>query len=383
MFKKIKDSFLLVISLTTLCGLVAGFCGALLTRVYILEDVSSPYTSQELNLTDLNNNNRSNLIIRDPKKVVVNQDVKVEETINSLTPSLVSVFKEIAPKRSSDLSKSDYYSLDKPLFQGLIITSDGWVMSSLPAEFKDSFSVKGYVAIASDRKIYIIDKVNVIKNSPGEVIFFHLSQASNLPVRKIVPRSELSLGQSLIVVDNYNNVWPSNLSSFKKTPDILNSDSVNARLALANNSDSIQKNSFIFNLSGDLVAVVGSNKDIIPAFSYTSYWQGFGQKEIAKLPFLGINYLDLSLVKVDGISLSKGALIYPDLDKISLLKNSPASISGLAAGDIITWIDNQELSRANDLADLVAGYKPGDKITLTYIRAGQEKQVDIKLGELK
>jgi len=369
-----KDSFLLTISLATLCGLVAGVCGAMLVGGYVLDNSYSPYSNQELNLNDLNNSSLSSLIIRDPKKVVVNQDIKVEEAINSLSTSLISIFKE---------SDSDYYSLDKPLFMGLVVTSDGWVMSLLPIDLKDDFGVKGYIAIASDRKIYKIDKINILKNSPGGVIFFHLAEASNLSVRKIVPRSELSLGQSLIIVDNYKNVWPSNLSSFKKFPEVLSSDSLNARLALANNSDSLQKNSFIFNLSGDLVAVVGSNKEIIPAFSYNSYWQGFSNKETALNPFLGLNYLDLSLVRIPNINLNKGALVYANSDKVSVVKNSPAASAGLMAGDIISWVNNQEINSDNDLADLISEYKPGEKITITYLRADQERQVDIKLGELK
>jgi hypothetical protein len=380
MFKKIKNSFLLTISLATLCGLAAGVCGEIVTRAYVLNDF--PLSQQDLNLSNLNNN-RSSLIIQDPKNVVVNQDVKVEETINSLSSSLVSVFKEINPKPGADTLTPDYYSLNNPLFLGLIITSDGWVMSSLPSEIKKDFAAKGYVALSADRKIYKIDKITVLKNVPGDVIFFHLAEASNLAVRKIVPRSGLSLGQSLIVIDNHNNVWPTNLSSFKKTPDILSSDSLNASLALANNSEAAQKNSFIFNLSGDLSALVGSNKEIIPAFAFSTYWQSFNSKELTVSPFLGVNYLDLSVVRIPNINLIKGALIYPAADKVAIVKDSPADLAGLTAGDIITWIDNQEINSANDLADIIAGYKSDTKITVTYLRAGQEKQVDLKLSELK
>ena len=382
MANKIKSNLLWVVVLTVVLGLTAGVCGEIITRVYILNDFSLPYFSPEVNLTDLNGN-RSNLIIRDPKKVVVNEDIKITETINSLSSSLVSVFKEIVPKTGADATKPDYYPLDRPLFKGLIITSDGWVMSSLSGDIKDDFAVKGYVVVTSDRKVYKIDKISIIKDLPGDVIFFHLAAATNLSVRKIVPRAELSLGQSLLVIDNNNNVWPTSLSSFKKTPDVLNSDSLNARIALANNSDAIQKNSFVFNLSGDLTAVISGAKEIIPAFAYDSYWQSFWKKGLATRPYLGVNYLDLSAVQIPGIILEKGALIYPSSDKVAVVKESPAALAGLLAGDIITWIDNQEINGANDLADLIAKYKPNDKITITYIRGGQEKELELKLGQLK
>jgi len=381
MLKKIKSNFYLLVILIVLCGLVSGVCGELLARAYISNDLSSPYLNQEVNLSDLNNN-RSNLIISDPKKVVVNQDVKITETINSLAPSMVSVFKEI-PKTASDPLKPEYYALNNPLFLGLVMTSDGWVMATLPSDLKGSFAIKGYVAIGADRKIYSIDKITVLNNLPGDVIFFHLSNASNLAVRKISVRSELALGQSLLVIDNHNNAWPTTLSSFKKTPDVLSSDSMNARLALANNSDAIQKNSFVFDLSGDLTAIIGANKEIIPAFAYTTYWQSFDKKVLVARPSLGVNYLDLSASRLPGLNLDKGALLYPGSDKVAIVKNSAAANAGFVAGDIISWIDNQEINSANDLADIIATYNPGDKITITYIRDGQEKAVDVKLGELK
>lgn len=370
-----------MVVLFTICGLAAGILGTLMTRVYMAED-SFSYFNQELNLSELNSM-RSNLVIRDAKKVVVNQDVKVEETLNSLENSLVSIFKEEPAKTKIATNTPSYYSLEKPLFIGLIITSDGWAMSSLTTELKEEFDTKSFLAITSDRKVYRIDKINVLKDLNGDVVFFHLAEANNLAVRKIVPRSELSLGQSLLVIDNTRNIWPTNLSSFKKSSDILNSDTLNAFLDLANNNESRQRNSFIFNLAGDLVAVIGADKDIVPAFIYSNYWHDFAQLEALNRPFLGINYIDLAVVKVVDSTLTKGALIYPDHNKVAVVKNSPAALADLRAGDIVTWVNNQEIDQQNDLGDLISKYKAGDTITLSYIRDNQEKQVDIKLAELK
>lgn len=381
MSSKIKKNTILIISLSVVCGLAAGIFGGIVTHNYISNGISSPYTNQEVNLTNLNNAN-SNLVIQDPKKVVINQDQKISETISSLSTSMVSVFKEINSKTDIDPASPDYYSLDKPLFLGLIMTSDGWVMSSLSDEMKKDFSAKGFIAVASDRKIYKIDEISVLKNLSGDIIFFHLAEANNLSVRKTAPRSELTLGQSLLVIDNQNNAWPTNLASFKKTPDILNSDSINARLELANNSDALQKNSLVFNLSGDLVAIINTDKEVTPAFAYDSYWQSLWKTGETIRPFLGVNYLDLAFAKIPSKNLDKGALIYP-FDKIAVVKGSPAAAAALAAGDIITWIDNNELNKANDLADIIATYKSGDKVTISYLRDNQEKQVDVTLGKLK
>lgn len=382
MNSKNKNNTFLVIFLAVTCGLVAGVFGEIITRVYLLSDYSFPYLSSDVNLNELNNN-QSNLIIRDPKKVVVNQDIKVTETLNSLATSLVGVYREVKVKAGADLTKPDYYELDEPLFQGLVVTSDGWVISSLSQEMSASFIAKGFVAIGANRKIYQIDKVKTLPEVPGNVVLFHLAAATDLSVRKIVARPELSLGQSLIVLDNERNVWPTSLASFRKTPTVLNSDELNARLSLATESATVQKNSFVFNLSGDLVAVIGDDQEVIPAFAYNFYWQNLSLPETVLRPFLGVNYLDLSVVRLPDFNFEKGALIYSPEGKAAVVKNSPAANSGLIAGDIITWINNQEINKYNDLADVISRFKPGDKITISYLRQGEERQLDLKLGELK
>lgn len=369
-----------MIILMTACGFAAGILGTLLVR-YMVEDSYLPYFNQELDLNNLNNN-RAGLVIREPKKVVVNQDLKIEETLNSVSGSLVGVFKESTVK-SADANKLEYYSLEKPLFIGLIVTGDGWVISSLPDDIKETFNAKNYLAITADRKVYRIDKVNIIKDVSGDAVFFHLLEANNLPVRKTVSRSELSLGQSLLVIDNERNVWPTSLSSFKKSIGVLSSDVPQALLDLANDSEAKQRNSFIFNFAGELVAIVGTGKDVVPAFVYNNYWQDLGKQSVSGRPFLGVNYLDLSAVKILDMNVNKGALIYPGDDKVAVVKNSPAAKAGLVANDIITWVNNQEVNSENDLADLVARYRAGDKITLSYLRDGQERQVEVVLGNLE
>jgi len=377
-----KNRFFPFVAIAVLCGLAAGVLGEIITRVYFLKDFSIPYFSSEVNLEELNSN-QSSLIIRDAKKVVVNQDVKIEETINSLRPSLVGIFKEISVKAESEAGKNEFYKLDQPLFVGLIITSDGWVAASVPVGIKKNFNTKGYVVVTSDRKTYIIDKISDFKNLPGDLMFFHLANANNLTVKKNLARKDLSLGQTVLVVNDFNNVFLSSISSLQKAPVVLSSDSLNSRLTLAGDISNDFKNSFVFNLAGDLVALVGADQSIIPAFSYNPYWQSFLKKENNVQPYLGVNYLDLSSTKSFSLNLEKGAWLHQGEDAPAVIKNSPAQLVGLKEGDVITWVNNQEINSNNDLADLIATYSPGDTLTLAFIRDGLEKTITVKLGELK
>lgn len=370
--------FWLIVSVALVCGLAAGILGEALTRIYIFKDYGASPFSGELNLSGLNTSN-SGLVIRDAKKVVVNQDVKIAETVAGIRPVLASVFKEI----SATSSAAGYYNLEDPLFVGLIITADGWVAAMAPDDLKADFKFKNYVVITGDRQIYKIDELAALKNLPGEPLIFHLAGANNLSVKKNVTRAELSLGESLLVINNLTSVRPVTLTALSRTSVVASSDTAGARLKLNNEGDDNLKNSFVFDLSGNLVALVAGDATVIPAFSFNSAWSSLSQKNQILPPYLGVNYLDLARIKTSLVPLDKGAWLYPATSQPAVIKGSPAESGGLKSGDVITWVNNIEIDADNDLADLLANYKAGDKITLTYVRAGAENEVELKLGEMK
>jgi S1-C subfamily serine protease len=50
-------------------------------------------------------------------------------------------------------------------------------------------------------------------------------------------------------------------------------------------------------------------------------------------------------------------------------------------GDVILEVDGHKVIRPDDLARLVASRKPGEKVTLTVLRDGDKRQVEVTLGE--
>ena len=394
--EKKKNNFWMLMTVIVLCSLAGGVLGEIVTRVYFLKDFSVPYLSSDLNINDLNSN-RSNLVIQDAKKVVVNEDVKITETLSSLNPSLIGIFKEVSVSTSTKVvinnkttaSKdatpvnADYYQLDMPYLTGLAITADGWAMLSLPAALKKDFSPKGLVAITSDRHVYKIDQINSIANIPGDIYLVHLSGAQNLAIKKNVVRTNLSLGQSVLVVKNAGSVWPTSLISIDKGQKAISSDSLALNISLAGNLADSQEHSFIFNLNGDLVGVIDEQKNVVPIFAYDYFLQSTLKNNVLSRPYFGVNYLDLSVVKPLNINLEKGAWLSATPDKAAVLKDSPAALAGLQEGDVITWIDNQEINSSNDLADVISAYKAGSSITVTYQRNNQEQETKVTLGALK
>ncbi len=65
------------------------------------------------------------------------------------------------------------------------------------------------------------------------------------------------------------------------------------------------------------------------------------------------------------------------IEKIT--EGSTAAEAGLEAGDVITKVDSGMIESADDLVATVRSYRPGDKVTVTYIRGGKESTAQLTL----
>lgn len=375
--------------LLLVCAIVAGIFGETIMRTYLAKDIYSPYSYyNEINLSNLTAANPS-LVIRDAKKVVVNHDVKISETISTVENSLIRVFekveepaltikaKEAAATDTNLVDYSSYYNLDKPLLLGLLVTTDGWAVASVDKDF--SLKKEELVVIDISRKTYQISEILPV-NADG-LIFFRLAEANNLPVRNNISKSDFFLGQSLLSFASLNSVQTLSLTSLKEK-EILSSDNPYLDLQLSVDRNNL-KNNFIFNLAGDLAMIVNNEAKLIPAFFYNYQWQSFLSSTLVEKPLFGVNYLNLKNVKIasKNFDLNKGALLFSDGKVPAVVPGSVAEKAGLKEHDIITWINNKEVGVDGDLAELINSYKVGDKIKISYLRGGLEFSVDALLEE--
>lgn len=106
-------------------------------------------------------------------------------------------------------------------------------------------------------------------------------------------------------------------------------------------------------------------------------------KEIIR-PMLGISMVNVTDTRylyssdiILGKDITSGVVV------ISIANGSGASKTDLKKGDVITKINNEEVSNMAYLRYELYKYSVGDKITLTYIRDGKEKTANITLTEYK
>jgi S1-C subfamily serine protease len=66
-----------------------------------------------------------------------------------------------------------------------------------------------------------------------------------------------------------------------------------------------------------------------------------------------------------------------------IVSDSPAEKAGLLKGDKITQLNEINVNKFGELADFIAGKKPGDELIVSFVRGGNEMSQNIILGEKK
>jgi S1-C subfamily serine protease len=88
-------------------------------------------------------------------------------------------------------------------------------------------------------------------------------------------------------------------------------------------------------------------------------------------PYLGVDVVTNTpaLAAQYGLPSTAGVAV------VQLPSGSPAAAAGVQSKDVITAIDGHAVTDTSSLSELLASYKPGDKITLTWVQATSKQTV--------
>ncbi|HYI24480.1 MAG TPA: trypsin-like peptidase domain-containing protein, partial [Thermomicrobiales bacterium] len=95
-------------------------------------------------------------------------------------------------------------------------------------------------------------------------------------------------------------------------------------------------------------------------------------------PYLGIESIPIDPATAQQIEFEQIGAIYVD----GVTPGTPADDAGIREGDILIQIDDQSITAANSLPQILLGYEPGDEVEITLIREGQEVTVDLTFGNI-
>lgn len=388
--KKNNLNLLFIVSVAVVFGLAGGVSGGLITRSFLVNDIYSVPFYGKVNFTS-DKLRKANFIIENAKNITVEQDKKINDTIKSASESIVGIFKKkLTEKNAEDKQKEDertidprdHYRLSENQAQALAVTSDGWLLlNDFGQNISDKQLASQYVAITRKKEIYEIDKV--YRHPENDLVFIHMKDAQDIPVREFSFTKDLDNGQLVIAIDWQKNSFLTYVVGRKEKGLVRSSEELGEEIVFADNLSKTLNRAFVVNLNGDLAALVEGEQKMTFADNINPAIQSLLSDDKEGSPYLGANYIKLSDFVLPEGERNKGALLYPDKTGVAVKKGSPADKAGLKQGDIIISVDNQEINDKNELSDIMSSYSSGDSINLVYVRNGEEDRVNINLNKPK
>lgn len=322
------------------------------------------------------------------QRVIAEGEV-VTDIAKQVSPSVVSIVFDVPSATSSLFSGIDY---EQGAGTGIIISKDGYVLTNKHVVPIGATRIK---VIANDGTTY--ESVSIVGRDPvNDLAFLKIKDVSNLTPAKLGDSSQLVVGGKVVAIGNA-------LGEFQTTVTSGIVSGVNRSITAGDATESenlsnlIQTDAAINpgNSGGPLVNINGEVIGINTAISQGAEGIGFAipineAKGLIKgviangtvdRGYLGVRYIMLNVeaAKHYKLSRSKGAFVTGSGSASAVLPGSPAERAGLKEGDIITRVNDTELSETISLVSLLAQYGPGDSVKLIVVHDGKERTVTVKL----
>ena len=143
----------------------------------------------------------------------------------------------------------------------------------------------------------------------------------------------------------------------------------------------------LFNMYGEVIGITnakysssssGASIDnigfAIPINKARSIAESIIEKGYVSKPYIGVSVASVS-AETQAYGLPQGASVQ------EIVKDSPAAASGLQINDIITQVNNKEITSSNDLVAVIRDAEIGDTLNLTVYRMGDTIEITITVGE--
>ena len=268
---------------------------------------------------------------------------------------------------------------------GVIISTDGYIVTNNHVvEGADELTVT-----LNDNKEYSARIIGTDKTTDLALIKI---TASNLPALPIGDSDKLKVGEWVLAVGN-----PFNLNS-TVTAGIV---SAKARSLGANGIESFIQTDAAINAGNSGGALVNTRGELVGInamlYSQTGSYSGYGfaipttimNKVVADLKkygtvqrgLLGIqginvnNYYDQQ--KEQGKEIDLGTMEGVYVAKVE--EEGSAAEAGLKEGDVITAVDGKKVVKMSELQEYLTNKRPGDKVTITYLRKKAKKTATLTL----
>lgn len=265
---------------------------------------------------------------------------------------------------------------------GVIISNDGYIITNNHV-VNNATSVE---VVLNDKRQF---DAQIIGVDPSTDIALLKIDAQNLPTLSFGNSDALKIGEWVLAVGNPFNltstVTAGIISAKARNINILDSDmkieSFIQTDAAVNPGNS---GGALVNTKGELIGIntaIASRTGSYAGYSFavpisiaSKVVADLKEYGIVQRALLGVRIRDINseFAKEKNISTLKGVYI------AEVEKESAAFDSSLQAGDIITAINGIKTHTVSQLQEQVGRYRPGDKVSLSYIRNGKQEKTTIE-----
>jgi serine protease Do len=269
------------------------------------------------------------------------------------------------------------------LGSGVIVNSDGYILTNnhVVADAQD------VEVFTQDRKKY---KAKVIGTDARTDIAVVKVEASGLPVVTIGDSSQLKVGDMVFAIGDPFGIGET------ATTGIVSATGRALGQAIEHYENFIQTDAAInpgnsggalIELHGNLIGINtailsggGGNQGIgfaIPINMARNVMDQIVEHGKVIRGYLGVTIqsVDPDMAKAFGLSSGRGALIG------DVTPDGPGSKAGLQRGDIVLTLNGEDVNSSDDLSLRISQMAPGSVAHLKIFRSGQNKDVDVTLGE--
>ena len=354
-------------------------------RIIIISVFSIIFYNLFMELKNNNLNNSTNYGTKIIAEENINNASSVSKMVEKISKNVVGISKIKEMGSSIFLSNS---SSELGLGTGIIVSNKGYILTNqhvsgnknqqcyITAE--DGQTYNGKVVWANSDIDLSIIKVNeifdvnvVLGNSNsidvGEDVFA-IGNPIGYEFQRTVTKGIISAKDRTVKVKNEDNSY-SYMSNLIQTDATINPGNSGGPL--------IDKEGKIIGINTIKITSADGMGFAIPINIIKPIIEKFEKYDNFDESFLGIYAYDFNVILYlnEENNYKKGVYI----DKI--IDNSPAQNSQLQKGDIIIKIDSTNIEKMVELQEFIFSKNPGDSISLTILRSGQETEVNVILGK--
>jgi serine protease Do len=305
----------------------------------------------------------------------VNPDNTLADVVEQVMPAVVGVNKHVYVTRSGEQSLEEVES-----GSGVIVTADGYIVTNQHVvENADKISI-----LIPDMGPYDAELIGM--DALTDLALLKIEE-NGLTAMSLGNSDALRVGESVVAIGNplgyfQQTVTAGIISALGRQVRVPYSEYAYTFIqtdALVNPGNS---GGPLVNLSGEIIGINTAKISLagvegiglaIPSNTVKRVMDDLWQHGRVIRPHLGVvidDWLDYS-----GGLPDKGVLI------VDIAPDSAASRAGLLPGDIIVAIDGYDVLYLAQLFDRLFSYYPGDTVTMTYFREGEQFEVSVTLGE--